>query len=479
MSRARRAYERALDGPSRLRPGPRQQPGPAPHGNDAPARRYAYERLVTVDLRHTYFNGSEDRCPALRCQPTPDTRVRMRDWGLLFLDEGTDFSVLFDSNRLDAFLSAVERRSQQGQWTWLSFVLVPDTPYFVNFTDLPSDFQPNLYNLYFNNLGAHFVGSPPSPTDQPLHCEGTVAPPILLNPGEHVTADSRQRVVGTQVQVVLVSDAVDRVVVLDVSGEQVLCKPCSIPRSLLAQRTPYLITCAQVAQARAKGPGEEQRVGTALYLDLVAVPEGLYTLRQLAADGQVLDQEVVLYTQAYPAPLGFIDLVLAKPSPQDTGLYPLCDVPPQGEGARVVPLELQLRFERRSTRWCYFVVPPKGVTYEQLRLVDTDTSQPVTFSGPVPVPVPGAGVTQCFIADQDLPLQELSSFVFELKGLRTQGLFENTLMSRVPVATPALVLPRSGPAPGRPRSTRPTRRSRDSRAAPEATRDYSDIFLNL
>ncbi|NTX49735.1 hypothetical protein [Myxococcus sp. CA039A] len=484
MRRFRRANERSLDGPLRLRQGdlPRLARALATNASlddyDVPPRRYTFERLLSVDLRHTYFNRSEGRCPALVCRPTAATAATLRDLGLLFRDEGTAFSVLYDFNRRAQLLKAMERREKAGQWTWLSFVLIPDTPFFVNFTDLPSDFQPASDNLYFSNRQAHFAGQPPEPTDQELHCTATRTLPILLNPGEQVTAASRQRVAQVQMQVPLLPETAE-IVLLDISGEEVLCKPCSIPVTLLlGKQAPSAISCQQVRVAR--GPGiPEQRVGDFAYLDLAALPEGLYTVRQLDLDGGILIESKVLYTQAYPTPLAFLDLVLAKPNPDDTGLYPLCDLHLGAEQTRVVPLRAELRFERRKTRWCYFVVPPQGVRYDALRLLDVGSSQPVTFSGPVPVQVPGAGVTYRFIADQDLPLQEVPDYVFELQGTREQGLFESTLMSNVPVASPALVLPRVGPLPGVPRGTRPSGMPQGPRPSPLDRRDYSDIYLNL
>jgi len=483
MNRFRRANERALRGP--LRPGygarthePKGLATSEPPLEDVTLpRRYTFERLLSVDLRHTYFNRSEGRCPALVCRPTAATAAMLRDLGLIFRDEGTSFTVLYDYNRRAQLLKAMERREKVGQWTWLSFVLVPDTPYFVNFTDLPSDFQPTEVNLYFNNLQAHFAGEPPSPADQELHCAGTATPPVLLNPGEQVTEASRQRVVQVQVQVPLVPGA-DEVVVLDLSGAEVLCRPCSIPVVLLQKQSPSSITCEEVRATRGL-LGREQHVGAFLYLDLSALPEGLYTLRQLDAAGATLVESTVLYTQAYPTPLGFLDLVLAKPSAGDTGVYPLCDLHLGAEQTRLVPLRAELRFERRRTRWCYYVVPPRGVRYDVLRLLDVGSPQPVTFSGPVPVTVAGAGDAYLFVADRDLPLQEVPDQLFELKGSRVQGGFESTLMSSVPVASPAMVLPRVGPAPGVLRGTRPSGIPRAPLPSPLEQRDYSDLYLNL
>ncbi|MFY2563238.1 hypothetical protein ACN469_36920 [Corallococcus terminator] len=482
MNRFRRANERALRGPLRVRPGARPRAledfaTQEPLDGESLPRRYTFERLLSVDLRHTYFNRSEGRCPALLCRPTAATAAQLKDLGLLFRDEGTAFSVLYDYNRRAQLLKAMERREKVGQWTWLSFVLVPDTPLFVNFTDLPSDFQPTEVNLYFNNLQAHFTGEAPSPADQERHCAGTASLPVLLNPGEQITEASQQRVVQVQVQVPLLPGT-DEVVLLDISGAEVLCRPCSIPVALTQKQAPSRITCEEVRAARGL-QGREERVGSVLYLDLAALPEGLYTVRQLDAAGATLVESIILYTQAYPTPLAFIDLVLSKPSPDDTGLYPLCDLHLGAEKTRIVPLRAELRFERRSTRWCYYVVPPRGVDYDVLRLLDVGSPQPVTFSGPVPVTVAGAGDAYLFVADRELPLQEVPDQLFELKGTRTEGAFESTLMSNVPVASPALVLPRVGPVPGVPRGTRPSGIPRAPPPSPLERRDYSDIYLNL
>ncbi|MCE9672065.1 hypothetical protein LY474_30095 [Myxococcus stipitatus] len=484
MKLPRRAHERLLQGPTQLRRSdlPRPlgtEPAAATTNEEQRPRRYTYERLVTVDLRHTYFNASDGQCRGLVPAPTAATREWMRDLGLLFLQDGASFSVLYDFNRREQLLAALARRQGERQWSWLSFVLVPDTPYFVNFTDLPSDFQPLETNLYFDNTQAHFEGFPPEPSDQGLHCAGTPPSVALLNPGAQVTAASGLEVVKAQLQVVLVSDQVDRVVVDDLAGDRVLCKPCSIPVGLLAEQAPYLITCGQVLDYRAhhEPPELEERLGRVAYLDLVSLPEGRYVVRQQDREGHTLHSDTVLYTQAYPTPLCFVNLLLVKPDDSLCGLYPVCDLEHGPALARIVPLQLQLRFERRQTRWVYYAIPPKGVRYATLDLADTATSGAVTFSGPTPVRVAGAGEAYCFIADSRLPLEEVSTFRFELKGAREAGAPERTLMARVPVASPALVLPREGAPPGHPIATRP--RPGPPTDGPAEQHDYSDIYLNL
>ncbi|MCP3100291.1 hypothetical protein LZ198_15580 [Myxococcus sp. K15C18031901] len=485
MKLPHRAHQHLLHGPSQLRredlPRPVTPPEPVTEAREAETRprRYAYERLMTVDLRHTYFNASEGRCRALVGAPTAATRGWMRDQGLLFLQEEGRFSVLYDFNRRDQLLSALARRHREGEWSWLSFVLVAETPYFVNLTDLPSDFQPLQTNLYFDNTQAHFLDAPPESSDQGLHCEGALTPPALLNPGSHVTAASGLRVVQAQLQVVLVSEDVDRVVVDNLAGAPVLCKPCSIPVGLLRKQAPYLVTCEQVQarRAHARPPDLEQRLGRVAYLDLVSLPEGRYVIRQEDRAGRTLHTDTVVYTQPYPTPLCFVNLLLDKPEASASGLYPVCDLEQGVDLARIVPLELELRFERRQTRWIYYAIPPPGVRYEALDLVDTATSGGVTFSGPSPAHVAGAGAAYRFIADAELPLEEVSTFRFELRGAQRVGSPERTLMARVPVASPALVLPREGSPPGRAIDTRPTGHPPSPKASER--HDYSDIYLNL
>ncbi len=449
MSAFGRANQRVRGGATVLRAS-RVGPGPSDGRGPPQNRRYSYERLVQVDLQHDYFNRSRGACPAFSLAPTRATAEMMKATGLLFLDEGTSFSVLYDFNRRSQFLKSLERRNASGQWTWLSFVLVPNTLYFINITELPIDFHPARYNLYFNNTQAHYAGEPASPTDQARHCAGT-RDPVVLNPGLRVTTESRQQVVQAQVQVTLASSAVAEVTVNDLSGQVVLRKPCD-------------------------APGQPPDV----YLDFGVLTEGLYTVRQVDRQGVLVKEHTVLYTQPAPLPLCFVDLLLVKPSEDSTGIYPICDLEAGADKARVVPLQATLRFERRQTRWCYYVIPPKGVEYESLSIHDVGAGPPVSFTGPEPVILPGLVRAFRFIADAELPLQEVPDLHFELKGQRALTRYEKVLVERLPVASPRQVLPREGTPPGSVRLLRPSGQVRGPPpTTPPVLRSYSDIYVNL
>src|SRR3954469_16912646 len=75
-------------------------------------QRAGYDRLMRVSFRHSYYNRSDDACTDLSVRPTAFTRRLMQSIGLLFRDEGTAFSVLYDTNRADALIAYLGRQGE-------------------------------------------------------------------------------------------------------------------------------------------------------------------------------------------------------------------------------------------------------------------------------------------------------------------------------------------------------------------------------
>ena len=104
-----RFFEHALRGPVRLGKAGKAAPGEEVVDQE-PARRYFYERLLQVSLENSYNNGSANRCPDFSIRPTSSSATLMASLGLLFRQEETGFSVLYDERRR-ASLEQYLRRS--------------------------------------------------------------------------------------------------------------------------------------------------------------------------------------------------------------------------------------------------------------------------------------------------------------------------------------------------------------------------------
>ena len=88
---------------------PSRRAEPAGAGAQRP-RKFSYERLMQVSVRHSYYNAARGECADFDISPTPTTAVLMRDLGLLYRYEGAGFSVLYDETRKDVLLNYLARQ---------------------------------------------------------------------------------------------------------------------------------------------------------------------------------------------------------------------------------------------------------------------------------------------------------------------------------------------------------------------------------
>lgn len=404
---------------------------------DAQGRAAYYETLMQVSFRHPYYNRDDDACPDLAALPTAATQQAMSALGLLFRDDGTSFSVLYNRARSAALASWLARQGSGGEfWTRLTFVLTSRSPYFINVTDLPIDLDPLQENLYLSNQSAH---------DDP-------EVGILLNPGRIVSAGQLLLVTGSQYQA-RVSASVRGIAVRAISGEVVLCEPRCVPEN---QSAPPALCLGWLAGLP---PTTPDRCRDTIYLNFATLPEDKYTIDTIADGGEVIRQEVRLYTADAPTPLGLIDLLFSKPFADAGGIYPVSD--PAGDVVTISGVDYVLNFGARSTFWRYYIVPPSpDTTYDDLAIECLAPDPALSFAGPVPVILATGAPAYLFVSEQPLLLQQQSIYRFRLKGRpRHRRYEEDTLVDRLPVAAPQQVLPQTDEA--------------------GATRNYSDIYVYL
>lgn len=388
------------------------------------ARGDYYEPLMQVLFVHNYYNLSQDRCPDFIAVPTTASAVLMKSLGLLFKDEGIGFSVLYNVNRKDDLIRYLQRQADRfsppgsGPWTRLSFVLLLQNPYFVNFTDIPITTDPAVESFYFSNQQAHG------------------ADPILLNPGTKVAGNQLYPTIGTQYSVAVNPQESSVVKVRDISGEVVICQPVHVPVGINPQRT----SCADVAKYMVEHPGSQATFPReVIHLDFAGLPEGKYLIQQYSAGSRasLIGETTVLFTVSSGAPLCFVDLLFANPQSAGGGIYPVQNL---DSAPVIVSTSYELRFDRRSTVWNYFVVPmPQDKTLENIQIHTVSPSGPEapSFELRGPRQLPNGQWAEEFVSDRNIPLQEQSEYNFQLRGSFQSEDSPNAipLVDRLPVAS--------------------------------------------
>jgi hypothetical protein len=418
---ASRAFERSLGSPAIS--------GPDSAG-DSTARKFSRERLMQVTLRHSYYNRSNpaEACPDFKISPTAASSHLMNQLGLLFRDEGTSFSILYDKLREDTLLEYLRRQKQfneKGQcWSRLSFVLALNNPYFVNFTALPISLNPASQNFYLTNQQAQ--RKPDGEVRLDWGASGSLLPVVPVN----FPVPQLSGVDWNQVQEIRVHD---------ISGERVLCKPRCVPKDLLDPEDTLkkpkglaAITCEEAEEC--KGPDDlECTCAETIYLDFSLLPEDKYTIDEVTFSGthSAADAGAVLYTTSYPTPLYFLDLLFTSPSGENPNLYPIRNLVPTENDKTIVKLiNYELKFEARKTFWNYYVVPPPGETFQNLEI---EGEPAMDFEGPWDVNLPNGTPAYRFVSRKPLPFRQQSPFRFRLRGELTLTSSFGTLIDRLPV----------------------------------------------
>lgn len=426
-----RAFERTLRKPVEFEERDRQKERP---------RKFFYERLMQVSFKHAYYNASKDECPDFRVVPTPTTTLLMNKLGLLFKDEGTGFSVLYDTGHEESLLQFLRRQGEEGKagedqvWTRLSFTLSLKNPYFVNFTAIPIDTNAAEENLYFTNQQARRRGGA-----------------VVLDPRTSFSREDEDLVTVASMQIpVRTGEKVKDVQVRAISGKVVICKPRCYPRAFTGDEprdpeapiiSPDAVTCKEADAYLQRRPNAVQVCRNTVYINFGLLPEDKYTIEKTFKDGRAPRKREVLYTSSYPTPLCFINLLFAKPvstDPPTPGIYPVRDLWERAK-SKIVPVNYQLRFENRSTFWNYFVTPqPQWESFTDLSI---ESKPRVKFAGPCPVRLADGTAAFRFLSRRRVPLQQRSTYHFQLCGKHEMMKEPEILVRRLPVAMIQQVLP--------------------------------------
>lgn len=411
-----RMFERTLRAPFDL-PRLLARPAASPERRQREPRQFFYQKLVQVTVRHSYYNAADFLCPDFAFGPTPASAELMAKLGLLFRAEETGFSVLYDQTQSDALMQYLRREAdEKGQvWTRLSFQLALENNYFVNFTEMPINTEASAENFYFTNQDAH-----------------AAAGVLLLNRGARAAAGQLLPVAPSQLAVPAEIDGqwVDEVQVRDISGQVVLCMPRCVTAEAALAKNPEDLTCAD--------KGSDECAGT-IYVNFATLPEDKYTVVLLDGMGAPIGKpRDLLWTFYYPMPLCFIDLLFTSATGKNPENYPVRGL--SSDDPEIVTTAYTLDFERRSTLWNYYIVPPQPGLLTDLR-IENLSPFPVEFSGPCKVLLPDGREAFRFLSQQRLPLQQQPECNFRLKGRHKHWPHERTLVDRLPGASSQQVLP--------------------------------------
>lgn len=377
-----------------------------------PTDYHYYEPIMGLSIQSKYDNGEDGLCTDLIAAPTASTATRMRCLGLLLRPLPNGFSVLYDRRSTLGLFQYLERNAttvgtRKEYWTRLSFTLTVRDPLFVSSTRFPIRANPLADNFYLTNREAHM-----RPTD------GTVR----LNQRGAFHAGKRLPVVPVQFPVEMPTGG--NVCIHDIAGDVVYDRNRDErPRPPPLPPYPFLET---------------------VYIHMRPYPEDKYYLEVLNDDGEpneALSPGWVIYTQAAPVPLFFIDLLFANPTGIGRGVYPVSGLPYErgkaDETPRIDSILYVLQFHARLTTFCYRVVRRKSAC-STFRVVSVD-SRRIQWTSAVLVPLPDGTTAWEIDSTRPLPLRQQPRYHFRLQGLVGDAWV--TVIERLPSATPAAVTP--------------------------------------
>ena len=355
--------------------------------------------LFTVQIRHSFYNLQDKRCPDFTVVPTPDCAGLANRLGIFIQVAADGFRVCAPQSRIPAITDAIRRGATGGQgcWTRLTYCLVLRNPAFYGFTALPLETSPTSQGLYASNLQTT-----------------TVRGDLLFGGRNGLGAGALVPVTGATLS--FQAPAGTTVTASDIAGQPV--------RS---------VTVA------AGQPSE---------LSLSGLPCDVYTITADPADAYAGPSRV-LYTPARPLSAGLMDLLLAQPedgagSPAAFPFGPLPDAAADRATPTVQPVTITLSFEARRTIWKYYVVAlsPNGRRAGDLSI----TGEGATFKqASAPVTLPNGETATLFQSTGTLELRQGSPFRFALSGQSqgSDGSRDRVSINPLPVAPAHPVWPAS------------------------------------
>jgi len=364
------------------------------------ARKYFYKTLMNITIKHSYYNGQDDKCPDFSLMPTYASAGLMRTLGLLLKKTSTGISILYNvknKSNLLRYLKSREVEKSEGveNWCRLSFVAILNNPLFINFTDLSFETNSSVKNFYLSNQQAHLGGRENE---------------VILNEGEFINQSTQDSFEVVPVQYEVEFGDATRIEVCDISGESVMCLPKSIPVKLAKIERIELLDCCKVDKYLKKHQDSEIFERKKVYIDFSKLIEGCYKLKWILANENSY-QKNIIYTHSSPSPLCFIDLMFSQPEKYSEGIYPVSLKNNSSEGD-IVPVEYQIRFNQRATYWVYWIVK-QSMFSDNIKII-SDKGVENVFYGPYEGKLITGEVAFWFVSKEPLSLEQIPSSRFKL-----------------------------------------------------------------
>jgi len=429
------------------------------HGEYDKPRSYRYKTLMKVSFENSFYNGNDNQCTSFTVYPTIATHELIKKLGLLIRYNSSSFEVLYDEekenltqNLIKYLLRKTGHESHTGEfkYTWkrLSFILSleKDTE-FLNFTAIPTNINPSEKNLYYSNAVKNFDSQCNEEVDVILHRQPS---------GGLKTVSSQYGVdVSHKVEYISVYN-----LSFDTDNQEkpVLRIPRCIPYSLAQIKTfsnvsydEMIAYCEehgidwknkQYCSSTITPPDPDKPkhcfvCATTLFVDFSKLEEGHYTIVKEDASGQALGKaQTVLYTEEYPVPLIFLDLMFSQPAANCEGVYPVTELSgtPESPHGDIDTVDYSIQFNARKTFWQYYIVPKNGFdTYSNLSIRSLEDDG-ITFEGPVTEHLNNGSKAHVFTSNKKIDLLEQTTYRFELKGKHHLSERTKTLYKPLPGA---------------------------------------------
>lgn len=382
------------------------------------SRNVEYAHFFSINFSSAYFNQEEYEVCRFDFEPTAYTQNFLTNQGLIYRQRQTGLRVGMATDQRSGFIKMLKAGAQdENEWRaehlqeWMSFTFTALDADFGNYTNLPPSFDANNMCLYFANTQAHRVA-----VDGPISGEVSAreesAPPdeAILSPTEFVTIGQVVPKTGPIERYDFPKDC-EKIEVLNIVDEVVLCYPHKVPLKLLDTAPPEYIDCALAKDYMDKHPGAEERERDHCSVQFRDLRAGHYRVRYV---GSQQEDETKLYPGKATNCLGFVDIQLADPDLTGGGIFPINNLFGSGE-PEFDFVSYTARFDVRKTHWEYIIVPRPGDILLAAEFYDPEGNL-IDFGPSEPATVPQASNAVSFRSTDTFAFQNNPEFWLELRG---------------------------------------------------------------
>jgi hypothetical protein len=363
-------------------------PGPTPLPPRA-ALAGRYDRCISIDIRHQFYNRSAGVCTDIAVEPTRRTLERLALYGYVVRRRADGIDLFWDTavkaQANDIFAKLQRRFGQVPQDVWarlyeppLLFMLQAANPRFAVFTEMPTDFR---------------IGDPPLRLSTRINVPGGDGKAAL-------TVDWNTRIV--------------RPSIVDTRGMEGV--GTSVPPRKDEKEPPH--------DPARQGPAAQERM-------------------QVERQSQALALLDLHFTRADPAPVqGWdgmpVDLAPGKPRIGPPDFFR--------------PVNYTIQFAARATRWRYFVAARSGVLDRaSLSVVALDGSNAGFRLDDAPHRLPDGRIAACLTGDTPRAILASPDAQLALTGKPLGGRsYPRILVDRLPGPATDSIIPAAPPRSGQP-----------------------------